>query len=341
MLLLLVAAACTSSDGVERAAPISCRSGTASGQGSSAQANAVSSWIREYQVACADATVEYASIGSGDGLAAFIAGTGDFAGSDSPLGADDQPEADARCGSPAIHLPMVAGPIAIAYNVAGVDDLQLAPGTIAAIFAGRITDWDDPLISRDNPDTALPASPIVTVHRSDRSGTTDNFTRFLDAAAGPDWPHGSGGEWAASGGVGRDGSTGMVDEIERSDGAIGYVEASYADFHNLPMARIGNAAGEFVALTDDSVGLMLDGAIVAGDGGDLRLTLDYRAPVAGAYPLVLVTYEVVCQTGSPALVKSFLAYTSSPAGQEAAARLGYAPLPEALRAEVADTVAGL
>jgi phosphate transport system substrate-binding protein len=326
----------------QAAPPISCASGRILGQGSSAQANAVSAWIRNYQVSCADATIEYSSVGSGAGLDAFIAGTGNFAGTDSPLSAADQPRADARCaGAPALHLPMVVGPIALAYNVAGVDALRLAPDTIARIFSGRTTSWNDPSVVRDNPGVSLPATPIRTVHRSDNSGTTDNFTKFLAATAKSDWSHGSGSAWKAPGGLAQRGSNRVVSTIERSDGAIGYVEASYARFHNLPTASVANAGGEFVALTDEAAGRMVDGAKITGTAGDLQLSIDYRTATTGAYPLVLVTYEVVCKTGAPALVKSFLTYASSAAGQSAATRLGYAPLPSALRVKVASTVAGL
>jgi phosphate transport system substrate-binding protein len=315
------------------AASIGCASGSVRGQGSSAQANAVSEWIKAYQVSCAEASIEYASVGSGAGVAAFVAGTGDFAGTDSVLSEADQAEAGARCRGAAVRLPMVVGPIALAYNVAGVDDLRLAPATIAAIFSGRITTWSDPRIGRDNPGIVFPETAIRTVHRSDKSGTTDNFTKFLSATAGADWTAGASSTWPAPGGTGAKGSNRVVAAIERSDGAIGYVEASYARFHNLPIAGVGNAAGEFAQLTDDSAGRTIAGARTGGAG--LQLAVDYRTGAAGAYPLVLVTYEVVCKTGTSPLVKSFLTYAVSPAGQQAATRLGYAPLPESLRTRVA------
>jgi phosphate transport system substrate-binding protein len=339
--LLMLAAGCDAASPVTTAEAISCASGEAAGQGSSAQANAVSAWIRDYQVSCADATVSYASVGSGAGVKSFLAGTGDFAGSDSALSAADQPAAAARCGGPAVHLPMVVGPIALAYNVAGVSSLRLRPDTIAQIFSGRVTVWNDAAIRRDNPDVSLPATPIRTVHRADNSGTTDNFTKFLAATAGSTWAFGSGSAWKASGGAAAKGSNRVVSTIERTDGAIGYVEASYARFHNLPTAAVGNQAGSFAALTDEAAGRMVEGAKVAGAGGDLQLQIDYQGAPADAYPLVLVTYEIVCKTGTPPLVKSFLTYASSPAGQDAAVRLGYAPLPDALREKVAAAVAAL
>jgi ABC-type phosphate transport system substrate-binding protein len=168
----------------EPGTPIACAAGSAAGQGSSAQTNAVNAWIKAYQIACPDASIEYSSVGSGAGVRAFLAGTGDFAGTDTPLTGADKQRADARCGTgPAVHLPLVIGPIALAHNVAGIEDLQLSPPTIARIFSGKITVWNDRAITDDNPGTALPATRIRIVHRSDGSGTTDNFLRYLSGVA--------------------------------------------------------------------------------------------------------------------------------------------------------------
>lgn len=320
-------------------AAIACASGSIAGQGSSAQATAVTAWIKNYQVACSGATISYDAVGSGAGVTAFAGGTGNFAGSDSALTAASRASAQTHCGGTVLHLPMVVGPIALAYNVAGVDDLRLKPATIAGIFGGTITAWNDPAIAADNPGAALPTTPIRTVHRSDSSGTTDNFTRFLAATAS--WGSGSGSTWKAPGGTAAKGSNGVVAAIERTEGAIGYVEASYARFHELPTALVGNAAGEFAPLTDSGAGAQVAGARVVGSGSDLELALDYKTARPGAYPIVLVTYEIVCAKGAGPLVKSFFAYAVSPSGQAAATRLGYAPLPDALRAKVATAVSGL
>jgi phosphate transport system substrate-binding protein len=199
--------------------PISCASGNVTGQGSTAQTNAVNAWIKAYQIACPGASIAYTSTGSGAGVRDFLAGTGDFAGTDTPLGDDDQRRADARCGSgPAVHLPLVIGPIALVHNVAGVDDLRLTPQNIARIFSGKITVWNDPAIARDNQDTALPATRIRIVHRSDGSGTTDNFLRYLAAAAPAEW---AGNEWPLPGALGQRGSHRVAATIARTDGAIG------------------------------------------------------------------------------------------------------------------------
>ncbi|NMO51724.1 phosphate ABC transporter substrate-binding protein PstS [Actinoplanes sp. TBRC 11911] len=339
--ILLSTAACSASRGEAAPANIACASGSVKAQGSSAQTNAVNAWIKNYQVSCPDATIAYDSAGSGAGVRAFADGTGDFAGSDSALTAETLPGVTARCGGPVVHLPMVVGPIALAFNVAGVSSLLLTPAVIAQIFRGTITTWNDKAIGALNPGVLLPATPIRTVHRSDSSGTTDNFTKFLAATAGADWQFGSDANWPAPGGSAQKGSNRVVAAIERTDGAIGYVESSYASFHNLPTARVRNAAGQYPALTDAAAAEMVAGARVTGAGGDLQLAIDYRNATPGAYPIVLVTYEILCRAHTSALAKSFLTYASSPAGQQAATDLGYAPLPEGLRTKVAAAVAAL
>ncbi|WIM94014.1 phosphate ABC transporter substrate-binding protein PstS [Actinoplanes oblitus] len=326
---LLLLTAC---EGPRRADdPVSCASGEAGGQGSSAQANAVNEWIEQYQIACAGAAVAYTSNGSGAGVKAFTSGTGDFAGTDAVLSDADQAAATTRCGgAPPVHLPLVIGPIALAYNVAGVSDLRLAPATIAKIFAGKVTTWNDKAIAADNPRTALPATPIRTVHREDNSGTTANFTRFLAATA--DWPFPAGATWPVPGALAVRGSDRLAAAIARTDGAIGYVEASYARVNELAMAHVGNSHGDFVPATDEAATAAIASAGITGDN-DLRLDLDYDLP-GGAYPLVQVTYEIVCRRGASAVTRGFLSYAASPAGQRAVSGAGFAPLPDTLRERV-------
>ena len=338
LVLLLGLTACDVPPDDDRTAVVACTAGSIAGQGSSAQANALGAWIKDYQVACPAAAIRYASVGSGAGVRDFVAGKGGFAGTDSPLDGAGRAAATTRCAGPALHLPLVVGPIALAYNVAGVDELRLSPRTIARLFTGTVRRWDDATIAADNPGVALPATPVRPVHRSDSSGTTENFGRFLAATAPGDWPFAAGPRWPAPGGLGVRGSNRLVSTVERTDGAIGYVEASYARFHHLPTAHVGNAGGAFVPLADDAAARTVAAARVTGTGGDLRLALDHAVADPAAYPLVLVSYEIVCRQGSPALVKSFLAYAASEAGQQAVAGLGYAPLPERLRAEVAAAV---
>lgn len=325
---------------------IQCAPGTVAAQGSSAQANAINTWIKAFQAACSDATIEYRSIGSGAGIRAFIAGTGDFAGTDAELSAADQPQADARCqAGPAIHLPMVVGPIALAYTVAGVDSLRLSPATIARIFSGQVTTWDDPAIAEENPGAALPPTTIRTVHRSDSSGTTDSFTRFLAATVPGDWSYDSGTNWRAPGGTAEKGNDGVAAAVAQSDGSIGYMEWSYAQALNLRTASIGNRSGEFVEPSTETAARAVADADIVGTGNDLRLRIAYTSTADGVYPIMLVTYEVVCEEGTKResldLVKAFLTYAASENGQETATRLGYSPLPERIRTRVAAAVAAL
>lgn len=350
---VLVLSACgtdenTSSSGGGAAAPASgnCVKATVNAAGSSAQANAVTEWIKGYQSGCAGANLNYNPTGSGAGVQSFISGQVAFAGSDSALKPEEMTQAKQRCqGNNAVDLPMVVGPIAVAYNVKGVSDLNLSPKTIAGIFAGKITKWNDAAIKKENPNATLPATAIKSVHRSDESGTTDNFTKFLAATAPDIWTFEGGKKWTAPGGQGGAKSDGVTTVVKQTDGAIGYIEMSYATQAQLSTAKVANGTGDFVALSTESASKALDGAQITGTGNDLSMKIDYATKTAGAYPIVLVTYEVVCEKGLPAeqgnFVKSFLTYTSSAQGQGALANLGYAPLPSTVLTKVQTVVKGL
>jgi phosphate transport system substrate-binding protein len=326
------------------AAAGNCASGSLTASGSSAQKNAMDEWIKTYQGQCSGAKIDYQGVGSGAGIQAFIAGTTDFAGSDSALKPEEQPQADAKCsGGQALNLPMVVGPIAVVYNLTGVDGLQLDASTIAKIFSGKITKWNDPAIAAQNSGAKLPATAIATVHRSDESGTTDNFTKYLSKTATADWTFDHAKAWAAPGGTGAKGSDGVASVVKSTAGALAYVELSFADNSGLQKAKIKNGAGEYTELTADSAGKTISGAKIVGTGNDLKMDIDYATSTAGAYPIVLVTYEIVCSKGSPkaAAIKGFLTYTSSAGGQSALSTLGYGPLPEAVRTKVAASVAAI
>jgi phosphate transport system substrate-binding protein len=341
----LALVACGTDDNTEPTnnggAPVAgCATGKLSAQGSSAQKNAMDQWIKDFQAKCAGSTIDYQPTGSGAGIQAFIGNTADFAGSDSPMkDPEEQPKANDRCGSgnSAIHLPMVIGPISVVYNVDGVDGLQLSASTIAKIFSGTVTKWDAAEIKADNPGAKLPSDPILTVHRSDSSGTTDNFTKYLSKAAATDWTFANDKVWKAPGGQGEKGSDGISSAVKANKGAIGYVEWSFAEANGLAKAKIKNAAGEYAELTADSAGKTIASAQVAGTGDDLKLSIDYNTTAAGAYPIVLVTYEIVCSKGTPAdklpLVKAFLTYAAGD-GQGTLTNLGYAPLPAEVKTKV-------
>jgi phosphate transport system substrate-binding protein len=302
-----------------------CVSGSLTAQGSSAQKNAMAEWIKDYQAKCASAKVDYQATASGAGIQAFIAGTADFAGSDSALKDDEQKQADAKCPGGAAH------------------NLQLDAATIAKIFAGKVTKWNDPAIAALNSGAKLPATAITAVHRSDESGTTDNFTKYLTAAAGADWTFDHAKAWKAPGGTGAAKSDGVASAVKSTAGAVSYVELSYAENSELQKAKVKNGAGEFTELTADSAGKGIEGAKITGTGNDLKLSIDYKATTAGAYPIVLTTYEIVCSKGSAKAkdLQAFLKYTSGTDGQSKLTSLGYAPLPETIRAKVETAVAAI
>jgi phosphate transport system substrate-binding protein len=307
-------------------------SGTINAAGSSAQANAIDQWKKDFQSKNPGASLNYQPSGSGAGVQAFIQGTVAFAGSDSALKDDkgEPAQADARCKTgKAINIPMVTGPIAVVYNLPGVDGLQLSPKTLGGIFSSKITKWDDAAIKADNPQAKLPPTPIQAFHRADESGTSDNFTKFLKATA--EWPYEPAKAWPAEAkGQGAKGSDGIASSVKGAEGSISYVELSFAENSQLQKAKVANGAGEFVELNADSAAKTIETAEIKGTGNDLKLGIDYATKTAGAYPIVLVTYEITCEKGLPAdqskLVKSFLTYTASDEGQAALKDLGYAPL---------------
>jgi phosphate transport system substrate-binding protein len=336
----------SSNSSAPAAGSIDCATGSVNAAGSSAQKNAISEWTKAYSQSCSGANLNYNPSGSGAGIQAFNQNQVSFAGSDSALKPEEVGPAKQRCqGNNALNLPMVVGPVAVVYNVKGVDSLQLSPKTIAGIFAGKITKWNAPEIAKDNSGAKLPATAIKTVHRSDESGTTDNFTKFLKATAPDIWSYEPDKKWGAPGGQGAPKSDGVTTVVKQSDGAISYVELSYATNASLKTAKVANGSGEFVELTPESASKALDGAEITGTGNDLAMKIDYATKTAGAYPIVLVTYEIACEKGLPAdqakFVKSFLTYTASDAGQKILTDLGYAPLPSTVLTKVRSSVQAL
>ncbi len=336
-----------SSSGSSSAAATSCPSGssTLNGEGSTAQTNAMTEWIKGYTAQCSGAKVNYNPTGSGAGVSNFTAGQVNFAGSDSALSPTaGEPAAAAKtCGSTALDLPMVVGPIAIAFKLNGVQDLTLTPSVIAQIFSGKITTWNDQAIASINNGVSLPSTAIKVVYRSDSSGTTQNFETYLSKAAPTDFTAKPAKDNAATvfKGSGQAKSQGVAQAISSTEGSIGYVEYSFAVSGSLATAKIDNGGGA-VEISKDTASAAAGAATVTGTGDDLSLNLDYATKVSGAYPLILVTYEIACTkykdaaTGSA--VKSFLQYTAGP-GQDSLAQLGYAPLPSELLTKVQASVA--
>jgi phosphate transport system substrate-binding protein len=318
------------SDGADTAG---CASGTVAGQGSTFQQAMEQQWTSDFATQCSGAQITYTGVGSGAGIEQFGLGKSDFAGSDVVMLDDQQANADKACGSPAIHVPITAGGIAVIYNVEGLDDLQLSAKSLALIFSGKVTTWDDPAIKADNPDAKLPSTAIKAYHREDESGSSAVFTGFLDSQAKADWKTGVGPESSRfTGGLAATGSDGVVAGVKQTNGGITYAEVSYAEQNSLPTAKV-KGPGDYTELTADTVTSALDsGFSVSGSGDDLAGTLDFSKMTDG-YPISTVSYAIVCSQYSSAdtgaLVKAYFTYVLGD-GQQSAEQLGFAPLPQSL-----------
>lgn len=313
--------------------------------GSSAQKNAMDAWVKNYMAACKDVQINYKPDGSGAGVTAFLQGQTAFAGSDSALKPEEIEQSAKVCkDSQAIDLPMVGGPISVGYNVPGVDKLTLDAATLADIFNNKIKAWDDEAIQKLNPDAKLPNTKIQAFHRSDESGTTDNFTKYLKAAAPKSWPHEPGKAWEAKGGQSAQGSSGVSQQVKQTPGAISYFELSYAT-DGIKTVDLDTGAAEPVEATVDNASKAIAEAKVVGKGKDLALDLAYDTKAEGAYPITLVTYEIACEKGNKAetldATKSFLTYVASEEGQSLLKDGGYAPLPAEIATKVRANVASL
>lgn len=314
--------------------------------GSTAQANAMTRFVNAYEQACSGYTLNYTSNGSGAGVSEFVGKQTDIGGSDSPLSKDkgEYDKAAERCGSPAWNLPVVFGPIAVTYNLEGVDGLVLDGPTAAKIFNGTIKTWDDPAIKALNPSATLPAQPITVVFRSDESGTTDNFQKYLDAASDGAWGKGAGKAFAGGVGEGAKGNEGTSAAIKNTPGSITYNEWSFAQAQGLSTAKIVTSAGpEPVEISTETVGKTISGATIKGEGNDLVLdTVSFYKPTeTGAYPIVLATYEIVCSKGydadTAAAVKSFLTVAANE-GQASLSQAGYIALPDEFKQRLLTSV---
>jgi phosphate transport system substrate-binding protein len=308
--------------------------------GSTAQANAMTRFINAYEKDCPGFTLNYTSSGSGAGVSEFLGGQTDFGGSDSPLNAEkgEVEKAKQRCGgSDAWNLPAVFGPIAVTYNVAGVDGLVLDGPTLAKIFNGVVKTWNAPEIAALNEGVALPAEPINVIFRSDESGTTDNFQKYLDAASDGSWGKGAGKSFAGGVGEGAKGNEGTSAAIKSTPGSITYNEWSFAKSQGLSIANIITSAGpEPVELSTETAAKAIDAVKFKGDGNDLVLDTSsfYKPTEAGSYPIMLAAYEIVCSKYPDAdvatAVKAFL-HSALGNGQSGLEENGYIPVPEAFK----------
>lgn len=270
-------------------------------EGASSQQKAMDYFNVKYQAAVSGASLAYNPTGSGSGQEQFLNNQVRFAGSDSPLKDEQIAKATERCGgAEAWHLPMVIGPVAIAYNVDGVDSLNLSTSTLAKIFKGDITKWNDEAIAAENEGATLPDQDIKVVYRSDESGTSDNFQKFLKASTGGEWTS-EGKAFPNATGSGANGSSGVANEVAAIAGSITYVESGFATEQGLHIANIDFGAGP-VELSAESVNTALDGLEFKTEGNDMVVDAEklFAQHGEGSYPLILTTYEIVCSDYSGA-----------------------------------------
>ena len=318
-------------------------SGSLAGAGASSQQAAMQGWTAGYSSVQPGVTVNYDPVGSGGGREQFVSGGTDFAGSDAALDEEELAAAQERCaGGEVFELPNYISPIAVVYNLEGVEDLNLSPEVLAGIFDQQITTWNDPAIAADNPGVTLPDLAITPVNRSDESGTTENFTEYLAAAAAEAWPHEPDGNWPVAGGEAAQGTSGVVSAISGGNGTIGYADLSQAG--DLGVANIG-VGEEFVTPTPEAAAAVVENSErLEGRGEyDFAIELARDTTESGSYPIVLVSYHIGCVTYDDAekagLVADFMGYVISEEGQQAAAEAaGSAPISDALREQAQTAV---
>ena len=281
-----------------------------------------------------DLTVEYGGGGSGKGQTDLQTNVVDFAGTDGVVKDEDKAK---YTGGDFVYVPTVIAPITLSYNLPSVAKLQLSPTSIAAIFQREITKWNDPLIAADNAGVTLPDTDIVVAVRADPSGTTQNFTKFIDAAAGPDaggtWKGGSAKDYAFPDDTQRgDGNSGVAQIISATEGAIGYVDLSDAKANKLIFASVKNKAGKYIEPT-------LDGTTAAAKGAKINDDLTYFLGWAdgdAAYPIAaqtwIIAYTKQADPAKAEALRGFLTYLLTD-GQKAASAIDYAPLPAELQAK--------
>ncbi|BBX20235.1 phosphate ABC transporter substrate-binding protein PstS [Mycolicibacterium duvalii] len=306
---------------------------TLTAEGSTAQQNAIAVFNQAWGQVCAGKNLSYNPTGSGAGREQFVAGNVDFGGTDSPIKDEQAQQGAQRCGGNEVwNLPLVFGPVAMAYNLDGVDGLVLNADVLARIFQGQITNWNDPAIAALNEGKTLPDQNVTPIYRSDSSGTTDNFQKYLAAAAPQTWTKGDGSEFQGGAGEGAQKSAGVAQAVQATPGGIGYVEKGFADQAGISYAQIDNGSGA-VELTNESAGKAIDAATFAAEGNNLVLDLQslYGTTEPGAYPLVLATYNIVCSQGydaeTAAAVRSFMTVAANE-GQQGLPEAGYVPLPD-------------
>jgi len=312
-------------------------------QGSTFQETLQQQWATNFHSSNPSAQITYTGSGSSAGIEAFQTGQSSFAGSDVTMTADQQSAANATCGSSALTIPITSGGVAIMYNLPSLTKpLNLSADTLAGIFMGKITTWNDAAIAADNPGVSLPSTGISVFHRADGSGTTNVLSGFLDATASSVWTLGVNKEfsnWPV--GQGATGSSGVAQGVKNTPGGITYAEVTYAKQDGLQTAAIKGAQGGFVQISSATVAKSIkSGFSITGTAPDLAGTLSFTSMTG--YPISTVSYVLVCSTykdaGLGTLVRKYLTYAAGP-GQDVGTSLGFAPLPKSLDNKVLASIA--
>jgi phosphate transport system substrate-binding protein len=305
-------------------------SGTLNGSGSTFQTAFQQAAIQAYKSVDSSLTVNYGAGGSGKGRTDLANEVVDYCGSDSPYKPADM---STLKGGAILYFPVVVGPITISYNLSGVSKLQLDAPTIANIFQGKITKWNDPAIAAQNSGVTLPSTAITIARRSDSSGTTDNFSQFLDKASGGAWTLGTGPviNFPANS-QGGNGNSGVATLVKQTDGAIGYVDYSSAKAAGLTFAWIKNQSGAYIDPSPDSAAAAAANATVNPD-------LTFKAvwaPGATSYPITYQSYVIVYQKQASAdkatAIKAWVGYLIGD-GQKLLPNLGYAAVPSSIQTQ--------
>src|SRR6202142_2094468 len=295
-----------------------------------------SKWFDEYAKVDPSVRFNYQSIGSGGGQKQITARTVDFGASDGPMSDENLTKAPGKI----LHIPTVAGAVVITYNLPDHPKLKLDGATLADIFLGNVTKWNDPKIVALNPDVKLPAADIIVVHRSDGSGTSFIFTDYLSSVS-PVWldsvGKGTSVKWPTGIGLGAKGNEGVAGQVKQLPGAIGYVELIYANQNKLPFADLKNAAGNFIT---PSLGSVTAALATAKIPDDFRFSM-VNPPGEKAYPISgatwLLVYEQQKNADKGRKLVEFLKWSLAK-GEGMAASLDYAPLPEKVQQRVLERV---
>ena len=335
----------SSSDSTSKSTPIS---GNFSGAGAPSQQAAVEAWIAGFQGTNPEAKIAYNPSGSGAGVQTFLTGATAWAGSDKALADDEVEQSKSVCTEgTAFDVPVYISPIAVVFNLKGVSDagkhINMDAATIAKIFDGKITKWNDPAIADQNKDLKLPDTAITVVHRSDKSGTTQNFVSYFKDVTPDNWTYDLSENWPNEVGQGAKGTSGVISTVKQADGTIGYADFSQVGDLGTVAVKVGDKYNEISAEAGSKViGDSKQDDTVKGDNR-IVIKINHATEAEGAYPIVLVSYDIVCpaykDTKQAEFAKAWLTYVTSDEGQKAAQdAAGTAPLPSSLKSEITKSI---